>query len=74
MVDEQALERYAQVATYAASLGLGVTGVVVDAAWPAWLGLEAWLLPWVVPHVIAQARRVVSAIDALEWCHYLRER
>ena len=64
-IDAAALERYAEVATYAASLGLGVTAVVVDAAWPAWLGLEAWLLPWVVPHVIEQARRVVESLDAL---------
>ena len=61
-VDETALERYAEVALYAQSLGLGVTTVIVDAAWPAWLGLEAWLLPWVVPLVIEQARRVVAAM------------
>jgi beta-glucosidase/6-phospho-beta-glucosidase/beta-galactosidase len=61
-VDESALERYAQVARHAQSLGLGVTTVIVDAAWPAWLGLEAWLLPWVVPCVIEQARRVVTAM------------
>jgi hypothetical protein len=64
-IDTAALERYAQVARYAASLGLGVTAVIVDAAWPAWLGLEAWLLPWVVPHVIEQARRVVATLDSL---------
>ena len=64
-IDTAALERYAQVARHAASLGLGVTAVIVDAAWPAWLGLEAWLLPWVVPHVIEQARRVVVTLDSL---------
>jgi len=63
-VDESALERYAQVTNYARSLGLGVTVVIVDAAWPAWLGLEAWLLPWVVPLVVEQARRVVRSLDA----------
>jgi beta-glucosidase/6-phospho-beta-glucosidase/beta-galactosidase len=63
-VDETALERYCEVALYAQSLGLGVTTAVVDAAWPAWLGLEAWLLPWVVPLVIEQARRVVAAMPA----------
>ncbi|HEY5262945.1 MAG TPA: hypothetical protein VIJ08_01625 [Acidimicrobiales bacterium] len=63
-VDTAALERYAEVVRYAQSLGLGVTTVIVDAAWPAWLGLEAWLLPWVVPHVIDQARRVVGAMPA----------
>jgi len=59
--DDVAFERYDDVARYATSLGLGVTMVVVDAAWPAWLGLEAWLLPWVVPLVIEQARRVAAS-------------
>jgi beta-glucosidase/6-phospho-beta-glucosidase/beta-galactosidase len=64
VVDEVALERYAEVASYAQNLGLGVTVVIVDAAWPAWLGLEAWLLPWVVPCVLEQAARVVGAVRA----------
>jgi beta-glucosidase/6-phospho-beta-glucosidase/beta-galactosidase len=59
--DDAAFERYDDVARHAQSLGLGVTVVVVDAAWPAWLGLEAWLLPWVVPRVLAQARRVAQS-------------
>jgi beta-glucosidase/6-phospho-beta-glucosidase/beta-galactosidase len=59
--DDTAFERYDDVARYAQTLGLGVTAVVVDAAWPAWLGLEAWLLPWVVPRVLAQARRVAQS-------------
>ena len=63
-IDEAALARYAEVARYASSLGLGVTVVVVDAAWPAWLGLEAWLLPWVAPLAVAHAKRVVASIDA----------
>jgi hypothetical protein len=62
-IDAEALERYADVARYAQNLGLGVTVVIVDAAWPAWLGLEAWLLPWVVPRVIEHARRVVTSIS-----------
>jgi beta-glucosidase/6-phospho-beta-glucosidase/beta-galactosidase len=62
-VDEAALNRYADVARYARHLGLGVSVVIVDAAWPAWLGLEAWLLPWVVPRVLEHARRVVSSIS-----------
>jgi beta-glucosidase/6-phospho-beta-glucosidase/beta-galactosidase len=62
--DDVAFERYDDVAKYAKSLGLGVTTVVVDAAWPAWLGLEAWLLPWVVARVLAQARRVAQSPGA----------
>jgi beta-glucosidase/6-phospho-beta-glucosidase/beta-galactosidase len=59
-VDETALARYLEVARHARSLDLDVTVALVDAVWPAWLGQEAWLLPWVVPHVINHARRVVE--------------
>jgi beta-glucosidase/6-phospho-beta-glucosidase/beta-galactosidase len=62
VVDERAVARYTQVASHARSIGLGVTVVLVDAAWPAWLGLEAWLLPWVVPDVIGHARTVVTGM------------
>ncbi|HUX04347.1 MAG TPA: hypothetical protein VMV53_05500 [Acidimicrobiales bacterium] len=60
VVDDAALERYARAVSFARSLDLHVSVVVVDNAWPSWLGLEAWLLPWVVPHVLAQARRLVQ--------------
>ena len=59
-VDHAALDRYAQVARYAQGLGLRVTAALVDAAWPSWLGQEAWLLPWVVPYTLEHARRVVT--------------
>jgi beta-glucosidase/6-phospho-beta-glucosidase/beta-galactosidase len=59
-IDETALERYRDVAGHARSLGLGVTIALVDAVWPAWLGQEAWLLPWVVPYATSHARRVVE--------------
>jgi beta-glucosidase/6-phospho-beta-glucosidase/beta-galactosidase len=64
-VDEAALQRYEEVLGYVGTLGLDVTVVLVDAAWPSWLGLEAWLLPWVVPHVVAHARRVVERFNDL---------
>jgi beta-glucosidase len=60
-VDFRALERYGEVIAYARSLDLQVTLALVDAVWPSWLGQEAWLLPWVVPHVLDHARRVVSS-------------
>jgi beta-glucosidase/6-phospho-beta-glucosidase/beta-galactosidase len=59
-VDQRALERYGQVIAYARSLGLEVTLALVDAAWPSWLGQEAWLLPWVVPHVLRHAQLIVT--------------
>ncbi len=66
LVDEGALARYRAVVLHARSLGLSVTGVIVDAVWPSWLGPEAWLLPWVAPHAIAHARRVCDYLgDAL---------
>jgi beta-glucosidase/6-phospho-beta-glucosidase/beta-galactosidase len=59
-INEQALDRYGEVLRHARSLGLGVTVALIDAVWPAWLGLEAWLLPWVKPHVVEHAKRVAS--------------
>jgi beta-glucosidase/6-phospho-beta-glucosidase/beta-galactosidase len=61
-VDDAALERYRAVAAHARSRGLRVSVALVDGAWPAWLGLEAWLLPWVEPRCVEHARRVVSAL------------
>lgn len=65
VVDEGALVRYREVIAHARSLGLDATVVVVDAAWPSWLGLEAWLLPWVGEYLVAHARRVVDAVGDL---------
>jgi beta-glucosidase/6-phospho-beta-glucosidase/beta-galactosidase len=59
-VDPVALSRYLEVVRHARSLGLDVTVVVIDGVWPAWLGQEAWLLPWVAPYVLAHSRRVVE--------------
>ena len=67
VVDQAALDRYAEVARYVSTLGLRLTAAIVDAAWPSWLGLEAWLLPWVVPCAVTQARRVVTHLgDAVD--------
>jgi beta-glucosidase/6-phospho-beta-glucosidase/beta-galactosidase len=60
-IDDSAHRRYREVVRHARSLGLLVTIPVVDAVWPSWLGLEAWLLPWVVPHVVGHARRLVDS-------------
>jgi len=60
--DEGALARYASVVHHARARGLWVTLGLVDAAWPAWLGLEAWLMPWVAPVVVDYAAWVLSAV------------
>ncbi len=65
VVDSGALARYRAVAQRARDAGLVTSVVVVDAAWPAWLGQEAWLLPWVEPRVLEHARRVVDALGDL---------
>jgi beta-glucosidase/6-phospho-beta-glucosidase/beta-galactosidase len=59
-IDTAALSRYLEVVRHARSLGLDVTVALVDAVWPAWLGQEAWLLPWAAPYVLAHGRRVVE--------------
>jgi beta-glucosidase/6-phospho-beta-glucosidase/beta-galactosidase len=59
-IDTAALSRYRDVARHARSLGLEVTVALIDAAWPAWLGQEAWLLPWAAPYALAHGRRVVE--------------
>ena len=59
-VSLEALDRYAAVCAYAKSLGLHVSIALVDGVWPAWAGMEAWLLPWVAPYCVENAVRVVS--------------
>lgn len=78
-IDEGALARYIQVADYAKSLGLHVTVVIIDQAWPSWLGQEAWLLPWVIPHFVEHVNRVFKALSSsadnfilfANWAHLL---
>ena len=47
VVDVVAWERYRDVIRFAKSLNLYVSVAIVDSVWPAWLGAEAWLMPWV---------------------------
>jgi hypothetical protein len=61
--DDAALSRYADVIAHARRRGLWVNVAAIDAAWPAWLGLEAWLLPWVVPVAISHGRWLTSSLD-----------
>ena len=68
-IDATAIARYRRALAHARSLGLRTTVVAVDAAWPAWLGAESWLLPWVTPvlqrHAKFLAREFGDLIDAL---------
>ena len=78
-IDEVALARYREMIAFAKSLHLHVTVVIIDQAWPAWLGQEAWLLPWVVPHFVEHVKRVVHEFSGLadnfilvaNWAHLL---
>ena len=66
--DDEALAHYAQVIAGARRRGLHVSVAAIDAAWPAWLGLEAWLMPWVVPVAVEYVCRLTSALDADSYC------
>lgn len=61
-VDDAALARYHEVLSHAKSRGLRTAIVLVDAAWPAWLGAEAWLMPWIDDAVLEHATRVGDAL------------
>jgi hypothetical protein len=61
--DEVALARYAEVIARARRRGLWVTVAAIDAAWPAWLGLEAWLMPWVTPVASAHVEWIATSLD-----------
>jgi len=73
-VDEEALARYQRVAQRIHERGLALTLVLVENAWPAWLGQEAWLLPWVVPHVVAHAQRVATNFPEAKILPFAHER
>jgi beta-glucosidase/6-phospho-beta-glucosidase/beta-galactosidase len=67
--DVAALARYRRAIEHARSLGLRVTAVALDAAWPSWLGLEPWLMAWTEPefarHVGALAEELGDVLDGL---------
>jgi beta-glucosidase/6-phospho-beta-glucosidase/beta-galactosidase len=62
-VEVSALERYHQVLAHARANGLRTAIALVDAAWPAWLGAEAWLMPWIDEVVVAHATRVAESLS-----------
>ncbi|MBW4030167.1 MAG: hypothetical protein HIU57_05745 [Acidobacteria bacterium] len=65
--DEAAVSRYAEVIAHARDRGLFVNVAAIDAAWPAWLGQEAWLMPWVVPVATDYVNWLTSSLSADSW-------
>jgi beta-glucosidase/6-phospho-beta-glucosidase/beta-galactosidase len=65
--DVEALARYQRAIDFARGRGLHVGVVLIDAAWPAWLGQEAWLMPWVVPVTIDYVDWLTSSLEADSW-------
>jgi len=68
--DDVALARYAEVFAYAKRRGLFVSVAAIDAAWPAWLGQEAWLMPWVAPVAVDYVTWLASSLEADAWSVY----
>lgn len=65
--DEEAFRRYRAVLAHARSRGLRTSVALVDAAWPSWLGQDAWLMPWIDDHVARHAARVADRLgDVLD--------
>ena len=58
--DDEAAQRYRRALQRARERGLWVSAVLVDRAWPAWAGQEAWLLPWVEPVFLRHAQRTLE--------------
>ncbi len=63
---ELAMDRYRRALAHAKALGLRTTVVVIDAVWPAWLGPEAWLLPWTAPLIVAHADWVAEELPGVD--------
>jgi len=63
--DEDAMARYERAIVHARSLGLDVTIALFGEVWPSWTGMEAWLLPWVVPYATSFAQRVVARLGEI---------
>ncbi len=64
-IDDSALARYHDVLTHAKQRHLRTAIVLVDAVWPAWLGAEPWLMPWIDDALLAHASRVGEALGEL---------
>ena len=65
--DDAALARYAEVIDYARRRGLFVNVAAIDAAWPAWLGQESWLMPWVEPVAVDYVNWLTRGLSADSW-------
>lgn len=64
-IDEAAYAVYADALRAAAAQGLFRSALLVRDAWPAWLGPEAWLMPWTRERVVRHAERVAERLGDL---------
>lgn len=65
--DDAAFDRYRAALAHARRRDLRTSAVLVDATWPAWLGPDAWLMPWIDEFVLAHAARVAARLaDVLD--------
>ena len=60
VIDVAAWEHYEAMMNSANFHGLKVSVTVIGNVWPAWLGQEAWLLPWVEEAFAEHVERVVG--------------
>ena len=64
-VDHAAWGRYREMLSSARETGLEVSVTVIGEVWPAWLGQEAWLLPWVEDEFAAHVERLMNTLGDL---------
>ena len=64
-VDAAAWAHYRTILSSARENGLHVAVNVVGEAWPAWLGQEAWLLPWVEDVFDTHVARLMDTVGDL---------
>jgi hypothetical protein len=62
VINNEALTAYGEALAYGRALGLVMTVGAIDAAWPSWLGLEAWLLPWTIPCAVRHLHRLAHLL------------
>ncbi|NNN02682.1 MAG: hypothetical protein HKL87_01620 [Acidimicrobiaceae bacterium] len=65
--DDEVLEAYRRVVSRAHHRDLWVSVELVDGAWPSWLGLEPWTMPWVRDALFQYVRWVSAEVGANDY-------